>query len=94
MPRGPDGVIFLQGGFVLIEPQIKRAVAFVDGQNLFHAAKTAFGYIHPNYEFPALAKAVCQLKQWDLIGKPLGEFAAGIGSTLGNSAGRVPVPLL
>jgi hypothetical protein len=26
------------------EPAIKRAVAFVDGQNLFYAAKTAFGY--------------------------------------------------
>ena len=26
------------------EPPTKRAVAFVDGQNLFHAAREAFGY--------------------------------------------------
>lgn len=26
------------------EPPIKRTIAFVDGQNLFHAAKEAFGY--------------------------------------------------
>jgi hypothetical protein len=35
---------------VPIEPSIKRAVAFFDGQNLFHAAKQAFGYRSPNYE--------------------------------------------
>jgi hypothetical protein len=26
------------------EPPVKRAIAFFDGQNLFHAAKRAFGY--------------------------------------------------
>ena len=26
------------------EPAIKRAIAFVDGQNLFHNARNAFGY--------------------------------------------------
>jgi mRNA interferase HigB len=26
------------------EPPVKRVVAFVDGQNLFYAAKKAFGY--------------------------------------------------
>ena len=30
------------------EPLIKRAVAFLDGQNLFHAASEAFGYTYPN----------------------------------------------
>jgi hypothetical protein len=29
------------------EPAVKRTIAFVDGQNLFHAAKEAFGYEHP-----------------------------------------------
>jgi hypothetical protein len=27
-----------------LEPQLKRAIAFVDGQNLFHGAKEALGY--------------------------------------------------
>lgn len=31
------------------EPAIKRVVAFFDGQNLFYAAKYAFGYNWPNY---------------------------------------------
>jgi uncharacterized LabA/DUF88 family protein len=49
-----------------VEPQIKRAIAFVDGQNLFFAAKDAFGYSFPNYGFPALANAVCQAQHWTL----------------------------
>lgn len=32
------------------EPIVKRAVTFIDGQNLFHAAREAFGYIYPNYD--------------------------------------------
>lgn len=31
------------------EPAIKRTISFFDGQNLYHAAKAAFGYIYPNY---------------------------------------------
>ncbi len=27
------------------EPAVKRAIAFVDGQNLFHNARSVFGYI-------------------------------------------------
>ena len=30
------------------EPGVKRTIAFVDGQNLFHAAREAFGYTYPN----------------------------------------------
>lgn len=48
------------------EPAIKRAVAFVDGQNLFYAAKIAFGYSFPNYEVASLASAVCQNQNWNL----------------------------
>lgn len=33
----------------IVEPQVKRTIAFFDGQNLFHAAKEAFGYPYPNY---------------------------------------------
>lgn len=48
------------------EPATKRAVAFVDGQNLFFAARQAFGYTYPNYDFPALAAAVCAANGWSL----------------------------
>jgi uncharacterized LabA/DUF88 family protein len=45
---------------------VKRVTAFVDGQNLFHAAREAFGYTFPNYDPPALARAVCESKGWSL----------------------------
>jgi hypothetical protein len=48
------------------EPAIKRGVAFVDGQNLFFAARQAFGYTYPNYDFPSLAAAVCAANGWQL----------------------------
>ena len=46
------------------EPQSKKVHVFVDGQNLFHGVKAAFGYRHPNYDFPRLAAEVCGLKGW------------------------------
>lgn len=48
------------------EPAIKRAVAFFDGQNLFYAAKYAFGYSWPNYDPKLLAESVCQTQNWQL----------------------------
>ena len=48
------------------EPAVKRTVAFVDGQNLFHAAREAFGYTYPNYDVMALASLVCQRAGWHL----------------------------
>lgn len=39
-------------------------IAFVDGQNLFHAAKEAFGYRWPNYDVGKLAGAVCNQQDW------------------------------
>lgn len=48
------------------EPAIKRAVAFVDGQNLYRSAKTAFGYHYPNYDVHALAQAVSAIQNWQL----------------------------
>ena len=44
----------------------QRAIAFVDGQNLFYAARDAFGYTYPNYDPLKLAQAVCGTKQWRL----------------------------
>lgn len=46
------------------EPSVKRAVVFIDGQNLFNAAKTAFGYSHPNYDPVLLADRICADKGW------------------------------
>jgi len=50
------------------EPETKRAVVFVDGQNLFYAVKQAFGYSFPNYDVPALARSLCDRQRWALSG--------------------------
>ena len=51
----------------MIEPPDKRVVAFVDGQNLFYAAKQAFGYNFPNYDPLKLARLVCERQiRWNL----------------------------
>ncbi|MBI5209295.1 MAG: NYN domain-containing protein [Elusimicrobia bacterium] len=49
------------------EPAEKRTAVFVDGQNLFHSAREAFGHVYPNYDIKALAEAVCRIKGWKLI---------------------------
>ena len=49
------------------EPSAKRTIAFIDGQNLYFAAKAAFGYTYPNYDPEALARAVCAQQGWDLV---------------------------
>jgi uncharacterized LabA/DUF88 family protein len=46
------------------EPATKRTVVFFDGQNLFHAAKEAFGYREANYDVVALARRVCGDSGW------------------------------
>ena len=48
------------------EPAVKRAVAFFDGQALFHAAKKAFGYPYPNYDPKALADRIASARDWRL----------------------------
>jgi hypothetical protein len=55
------------------QPPTNRAVAFVDGQNLFHAAREAFGYTYPNYDVAALAKLVCAQQGWNLVQVRTGE---------------------
>ena len=49
---------------MLVEPDIKRAVSFIDGQNLYRHAKDAFGHHHPNYDPRSLADAVCADCGW------------------------------
>jgi uncharacterized LabA/DUF88 family protein len=63
------------------EPSIKRTFSFFDGQNLFHAAKDAFGYSFPNYAPWLLAKAVCDHEGFRLD-KTF--FYTGIPSRLDN----------
>jgi uncharacterized LabA/DUF88 family protein len=53
-------------GIAYTEPALKRVVVFVDGQNLYYAAKDAFGYNYPNYDVAALANAVCKKQTWNL----------------------------
>jgi uncharacterized LabA/DUF88 family protein len=53
---------------LLKEPAVKRAVIFVDGQNLFHHAHEAFGYHYPNYDIQKLARSVCESEGWKLSG--------------------------
>ncbi len=43
-----------------VEPEIKRAVSFIGGQNLFRHTKDAFGHHHPI----KLADAVCVASGW------------------------------
>ncbi len=49
------------------EPLIKRTVVFVDGQNLYHGAREAFGYSYPNYDIGALAQTLCSVRGWMLL---------------------------
>jgi len=42
-----------------VEPPLKRAITFIDAQNLFHAAKEAFGHRHPNFDPLKLAATIC-----------------------------------
>jgi hypothetical protein len=46
---------------------MKRAVVFIDGQNLFHGAKEAFGYTYPNFDALKLAEAICSQNSWQLV---------------------------
>jgi uncharacterized LabA/DUF88 family protein len=48
------------------EPLIKRTVAFIDGQNLYHAARESFGYTYPNFDVKALSLNICNSKGWKL----------------------------
>jgi uncharacterized LabA/DUF88 family protein len=61
MPQGlVRGYLFLRYPMPsIVEPTVKRAVVYFDGQNLFYAAKEAFGYNYPNYDPHALAEWVC-----------------------------------
>ena len=46
------------------QPTTKRAIAYIDGQNLFNATKEAFGYPFPNYNVHALVESICNAQGW------------------------------
>lgn len=51
-----------------VEPAIKRAIAFIDGQNLFHHSCSAFGYRFPNYDIQKLTGTIVNSQHWNLTG--------------------------
>lgn len=51
-----------------MEPLTKRVIGFVDGQNLFYAAKQAFGYSYPNYDPKRLTEVVAASQGWTVAG--------------------------
>ena len=65
------------------EPDVKRAVSFFDGQNLYRHAKDAFGHHHPNFDPRKLGDAVCADRGWHNYGV---RFYTGV-----PSADRAPM---
>ena len=51
---------------VVGQQPIKNAAIFVDGQNLYRAAKDAFGYHYPNYDIKLLSEWICSSRGWNL----------------------------
>ena len=64
---------------MLAESTTKRTFVFFDGQNLFYAAKEAFGYPYPNYDPKFLAENICASKGWTVAGI---HFYTGIPSAV------------
>jgi uncharacterized LabA/DUF88 family protein len=52
------------GAELATEPDVKYAMAFFDGQNLYQHAKDAFGHHHPNYDPIKLHNYVCEQNGW------------------------------
>ncbi len=68
MPKGLGRGYFFQGEHLTPEPAHPRAVAFTDGQNLFHAVREAFGYSNPNFDARALVTGICHARVWRVTG--------------------------
>lgn len=51
---------------MVVTPPNPKLIAFVDGQNLYHAAREAFGYTWPNYDVLALARTISSQHGWPL----------------------------
>jgi uncharacterized LabA/DUF88 family protein len=47
---------------------MKRVITFIDGQNLFYAAKKTFHYDYPNYDPALLSRVICNKHtDWKLV---------------------------
>lgn len=49
------------------KPEQKRAIAFIDGQNLYFAVKNMFLYNFPNFDIQKLASSICERQGWKLL---------------------------
>jgi uncharacterized LabA/DUF88 family protein len=67
---------------MIAEPPVKRTLAYIDGQNLFHGAKESFGHSYPNYDIKALVTKICQTRAWQLDGI---HFYTGIPDATDNA---------
>ncbi len=65
-----------------VEPALKQAITFIDGQNLFHAVRESFGYTYPNYDVLALSKSICAAAGWSL---KEARFYTGIPDSIDDS---------
>jgi uncharacterized LabA/DUF88 family protein len=61
----------------MTEPTTKRAIVFIDGQNLYHCAKGAGFCREPDFDAHRLAEELCRLNRWTLEGV---RFYTGIAS--------------
>ena len=59
--------LFVPNELLKGKPRHPRAMVFVDGQNLMHAVRHAFGYTYPNFDVLKLARAICRGRGWDLV---------------------------
>ena len=63
-------------------PPVVRAIAFIDGQNLFGAARDAFGVRAPSFDVVALSHAVAAAQGWEVHGV---RFYSGVPSANDNA---------
>jgi hypothetical protein len=63
-----------------LEPDTKRVVAFIDGQNLFRSIKAEWGYHFPNYDVVKLTHAIGEKRAGDGWNAPVVRFYTGIPS--------------
>jgi uncharacterized LabA/DUF88 family protein len=66
----------------MIEPAAKRVIGFIDGQNLFYAARQAFGYSYPNFDPDLLTEVVAAAHGWMHIGT---RFYTGVPDAADNA---------
>ncbi len=64
-----------------MKPLTNRVIGFVDGQNVFYAAKQAFGYSYPNFNPKVLTEVVAAAQGWTALGT---RFYTGVPDPVDN----------